>query len=101
MKFILTLFPAPLEAWVVSYKYVWWSSSSKIGEFPAPREVWGGSYLVGKKEKNEFGFIVSGPSRGLGSFLLTTIKLDITRVPVFPAPLEAWGVSYFDIIVLQ
>ena len=42
--------------------------------FPAPREVCVGSYLVGKKEKNEFSFIVSGPSRGLGSFLLTNNK---------------------------
>ena len=37
--------------------------------FPAPIEAWVGSYLVGKKEKNEFSFIVSGPYRGMSGFL--------------------------------
>ena len=63
--------------------------------FPSPLEVWVGSYKTSKSERSGCFSIISGPSRGLGSFLQKMKKYVNKNGNVFPAPLEVWVGSYF------
>ena len=60
------LFPAPLEVWVGSYTAEVLAEMTAKGSFPAPREVWVGSYSEHYREGIQWK--VSVPSRGMGGF---------------------------------
>ena len=68
IEYMAELFPAPIEAWVVSYK-VLRKLKNEGYYFPAPIKVWVGSY-----QSNE--------------------KWKIRQRTKFPTPLDAWVVSY-------
>ena len=61
------VFPAPIEASGVSYEEKM-GLDMYLSKFPAPLEVWVVSYLM-PEIKDFIDENVSGPSRGLGSFL--------------------------------
>ena len=63
-----TMFPSPLEVWVVSYKTE--SVLKAVGAvFPSPLEAWGVSYKIGSMATRSRKRRVSVPSRGMGGFL--------------------------------
>lgn len=87
-------FPAPLEVWVGSYKKSM-IGKAQIGtaQFPAPLEAWVGSYLWNDNSVIASDRVFPAPLEG---WWVPTFNNGIySRKPYkFPAPLEDWGVSY-------
>ena len=108
------MFPAPLEVWVVSYIGLFGWAIYSIG-FPAPLEAWVGSYKStlklsmcerprGFRPLSRYRWVptmtflkttvpvlrVSGPSRGLGSFL-QCLSMPMTVTSLGFRPLSRLG----------